>query len=332
MKQENTRTANWEAPNGTLLPDFIIGGAMKSGTTTLHAILNAHPCVYIPPGEIHFFDIDNILQHSDFNFYDDTRDVWTTQSMEDDPAKMWQWYLSKFEGKDHLVTGEDSTTYLASPTAAERIAMQPKAIKLIFVLRQPTQRAYSQYHHMLRTGRATYSFEDTIRFDPTSILERSLYGQQLMSYYQYIPRNRIKVVLFEDLVEGGEQTIKAICDFLGIHFDDLDKGALATHTNQAVVPKDIRVQRFRNRLLREMGSRHYLNFLPNTPEIPADSVPRIVRLIDRVHRRLNPLREGKPPPMKKSTKVFLDTYFKRELSSIEALIEQEVLTKWFGVS
>lgn len=56
----------WKYPPGMTLPDFIICGAMKSGTTTVHGILNRHPQIFIPDPEIHFFDIDDVLQHPDY--------------------------------------------------------------------------------------------------------------------------------------------------------------------------------------------------------------------------------------------------------------------------
>jgi hypothetical protein len=127
---------NWLSPRPAALPDFIIGGAMKCGTTTLHHILAAHPDVYIPENEIHFFDMDNILQHGDFNFYDSSSGVWWTQNLEADAPKFWAWYAQQFKNdKGARVVGEDSTTYLASPIAAARIAAQPKPIKMVFMLR-----------------------------------------------------------------------------------------------------------------------------------------------------------------------------------------------------
>ena len=91
----------WKATNHKLLPDFIIGGAMKSGTSTLHTILSHHPDIFIPSDEIHFFDIDNILQHPDFNFYENGK--WVYQSMEKNPEKMWKWYHNKFEKHEHKI-------------------------------------------------------------------------------------------------------------------------------------------------------------------------------------------------------------------------------------
>ena len=140
---------NWISDKPKLLPDFIIGGAMKCATSSLHYILNSHPDIYIPNRECHFFNIDDILQHSNYNHYID--DNWLIQSMGKNPEKMWEWYFKKFEDQNSKIIGEDSTTYLASRIAAERISKQKKQIKMIFLLRQPSLRAYSNYLHLLRT-------------------------------------------------------------------------------------------------------------------------------------------------------------------------------------
>ena len=166
----------WKSSRPELLPDFIIGGAMKSGTTSLHAILNNHPDIGFAHNELGFFDIDDFLQHPDFNFYNSSTQEWISQCLENEPDLFWNWYYAQFEGLDNVrLKGEDSTTYLTSRLAAERIALQEKRIKLIFILRHPTQRTVSNYLHALKSGRAIYSLEDTLAYMPDSIIKRSLY-------------------------------------------------------------------------------------------------------------------------------------------------------------
>ena len=62
--------SNWKAPKNSHLPDFIIAGAAKCGTTSLHNILNSHSDVFIPQGEPHFFDHDNFCHHQPNKFFD----------------------------------------------------------------------------------------------------------------------------------------------------------------------------------------------------------------------------------------------------------------------
>lgn len=65
---KTTTTDNWISKEPSLLPDFIIVRAMKSGTTTFHDMLNTHPDVFIPKGELHFFDHDDFIEHPDFKY------------------------------------------------------------------------------------------------------------------------------------------------------------------------------------------------------------------------------------------------------------------------
>lgn len=330
MGNENRKLKQWVAPESSKIPDFIIGGAMKSGTSTLHYILNQHPKIFIPTEEIGFFDIDHLLEHPDFVFFDPYYDEWIAQFMEDDPENLWNWYLSKFEGHENFLIGEDSTTYLASSIAAERIAIQHKGIKLIFLLRHPTDRAYSQYFHMLRTGRAVYNFEDTIRYEPYSILNRSLYKTQLETYYDLLPKERIKVVLFDDLVYDTVSTIQSICNFLDINFDAFDWSTMQSHSNKTKIPKYKRLQLLNNRYLRFLGNLNYGSSLPNRPTTIQNQIPILPRMINRLHQYINPLTEEAMPTMKASTRKFLDHYFLRELDGLDELIGQNALSRWFS--
>ncbi|WP_417558703.1 sulfotransferase family protein [Mesoflavibacter zeaxanthinifaciens] len=319
---------NWIAKDTDLLPDFIIGGAMKSGTSTIHNILEKHPKVFIPKKEIGFFDIDNILEHSDFNFF--TENKWVSQSMDKDPEKMWRWYQEKFKGKESCLKGEDSTTYLASKIAAKRISLQKKDIKLIFILRQPSLRAYSNYYHLLRTGRATHSFEDTLRFNPFTVLNRSLYKEQLENYYKYIPKSRIKIILFEDLISNQESVIKEVCKFLNLNFNDLPKDALNIHSNKASVPKSMTLLIRKNTLLRNLGNARYTNNLPYKSNFEAKNRPFLVKVINKIHAKLNPQLAIDPPKINPETKRFLDGYFYEELKGLDELVGEDVLCKWFN--
>ena len=165
---------------------------MKCGTSTIHAILEEHPDVFLPQQEINFFDLDDLYQHPDFFWRNSTSGDWSYSDFKHCSDDCWRWYRSHFsDAPEGALIGEDSTCYLPSRRACERIAMQSKQIKAIICLRQPTLRAYSQYWHMLRTGRAMFSFEDTLRFTPDYVLERSQYLRQLMHFTSFVPRQQI---------------------------------------------------------------------------------------------------------------------------------------------
>ncbi|MDR9416336.1 MAG: sulfotransferase [Gracilimonas sp.] len=317
---------NWIATSPKLLPDFIIGGAMKCGTTTLHDILNAHPDVFIPPREIHFFDMDNILQHPDFNNH--KSDEWICQFLHQEPQKFWEWYTSHYSGRTESVLGEDSTTYLASPTAARRIAAQEKDIKLIFLLRNPTERAFSQYIHDLRKGRMTHSFEDTLRFHPHTVLARSMYSSQLIKYYRQIPMHRIHIIVFEEFIKNQENTIREVCDFLEIDFSKIPTERFETHSNLAKMPWSTTLQYLKNRLVRNMGNKNYGSYLPNSPNtFKFKDIPSA--LVHYVHTGINPPLFSTKPTMKEPTKEFLNNYFKTHLHNLDAITGKDILQHWF---
>jgi hypothetical protein len=330
MNMLKNQTDNWKSENPEQLPDFIIGGAMKSGTTSLHAILNCHPDIAIAHNELGFFDIDLVLQHPDFNFYDARNDAWTNQSMQEHPEVLWKWYYSQFINIENkaIVIGEDSTTYLSSETAAKRIAMQDKAIKLIFILRHPTKRTISNYLHKLKSGRAIYTLEDTLRYNPNSNIRRSLYKEQLEAYYKHIPFESIKVVVFEDLLEDKVNCVKEVCDFLEVDFNKLDKTVFNVHANKTKTPKNISFQLLRNRLLRKSGDYRYSNVLPIQSSFQR-KLPLIYRIIDKMHKKINPLRSDIKFKASKATIQFLDDYFKTEFQDFDALVKKEVFSKWF---
>lgn len=325
-----SQNENWKAKQPENLPDFIIGGAMKSGTTSLHAILNTHPDISIAHNELGFFDIDSVLQHPDFNFYNTKNQTWMSQSMNDKPEILWNWYYSQFENikkKAHII-GEDSTTYLPSKTAAKRIALQEKPIKLIFILRHPTKRAISNYLHLLKSGRAIYSLEDTLRYNPNSIIRRSLYKEQLEVYYKHIPFDRIKLVLFEDLIDDKKQCIQEICNFLEVDFNMFDESVFNIHSNKTKIPKNIKVQLFRNRLFRKTGNYRYSEFLPLQPNFQS-KIPLHFRLIDKLHKKMNPHKSSFTFKASKATIQLLDDFFKEEFRGFDALVKKEVYSKWF---
>lgn len=322
-------SSEWIAPTPSQLPEFIIGGAMKSGTTTLHAILDQHPDVFLPKKEQHFFDFDNLLQHSAFNFFDSDENAWIRKSMNSSPKKLWEDYLRNFEDKEDHLRGEDSTTYLASSVAAKRIAMQPKDIKLLFVLRHPTRRAYSQYFHLLRSGRATFSFEDMLMFTPKKVLQRSLYKEQLESYYDYFSRDQLKVILFEDLVSYTKKTMQKICTFLDLNFEKFDPDIFQMHSNKTKLPASITLQVYYNRLFRKTANLRHISSLPESPSSKEKRRMFFLRLIKKAHRMVNPLRDKKKPPLKPSTQTFLNHFFQRRLQGIDNLVGKDILERWF---
>lgn len=318
---------NWMAPQGTRIPDFIICGAAKCGTTTVHSILNCHPEISIPAGEINFFDMDDHLIHSDFSFNLDGR--WLFPNISENPGAYWNWYSSFFsDASDTKLIGEDTSTYIASPNAPLRISMQEKPIKTIICLRHPTKRAYSQYWHMLRMGRAMFSFENTIRFTPHYVLSRSMYLQQVKNFLNYIPSERVFFFILEEYLANRELVAQKLIEFLGLSFNDFPDKALNLHSNKGFIPKYINLQILKNRTFRGFGNMLYAGKLPYwTPK--KINEPKVVRAINRLHSIINPSVNANIPKMNPETKKFLDHMFQHELQGLNELVGSNVLDLWF---
>lgn len=159
-----------------MLSNFLIIGARRAGTMWLAANLRKHPEIFMPKiKEVHFFG-----WHYD---------------------KGLAWYESFFsEVMDEKAVGEASPGYLYTPQVAARCAVHVPNARLIVSLRNPVDRVYSRYWN----AKAKYahnrnlSFEDKIREKPLFI-EEGMYYKHLQRFAAYYPRERIKVVFFEDI-------------------------------------------------------------------------------------------------------------------------------------
>jgi hypothetical protein len=217
----------WKAQLGHfgVLPDFLIIGAQKSGTTALYDYLSKHPMVArAKTKEAHFFDA---------NFEKGV--VWYRSHF---PFRARR-ALGRLFGGRAFVTGEASPGYLFHPRAAERIAAIVPRARLIAILRNPIDRAFSHYHHEVRAGREQLSFEEAIESEPErlageveralagerhdwsrlarqSYLARGRYAEQLERYFARFDRAQILVLRSEDLLADPEGTLRRASGFLGL--------------------------------------------------------------------------------------------------------------------
>jgi len=194
------------------LPDFIIGGAPRSGTTWLYELLDRHPDVHMArpvKPEPKFFLVDHLYDKG-LTFY----------------AETW------FGGAgDARLVGEKSTDYLESSAAARRIARDLPQVRLIFILREPADRAYSNYLWTRMNGIETEDFETALRLEeereaqlterwkyarPFSYFSRGLYADLLVPYFERFPREQILILRFEDILDRPEDLAGRVHRFLGI--------------------------------------------------------------------------------------------------------------------
>jgi hypothetical protein len=317
--------------NGGRLPNFIIAGAMKAGTTSMHHILNHHDNVFIPRREIYFFDIDDVEQHPDFSM--DKMGKWTFHDYDCYWHDYLDWYRRFFQkAADAQVVGEDSTTYMASSKAPARIARLLPNVKLIFMLRDPVTRAYSHYWHLVNSGRAIYDFEGTLRHTPGTILQRGYYKEQIERFKQHFPGDQLKVVIFEEFTKNIQAVVDDVCKFLGLRVT-VDTGTVDTHRNIGTAPRNVRLKLRANRINRKAAERIYQGYLPTlgmvkkkSPSV-GDSISRLcpTMIINRIVNRTPKL---KYPPMATGVRRFLEQLYAKENMGLGDLIGIDIERYW----
>lgn len=206
------------------LPHFLIIGSQKSGTTSLYSYLRRHPQI-VPAfkKEVHFFDGG-------------------LKPNEDSYEKGVQWYQSHFplrsKVKANQLTFEASPLYMFNPLAPQRIKSKIPNVKLIAILRNPTERAISHYFHECRKQRESLPIDEAMRVEEVrlqrtletkdyknsvfmhrSYKARGRYYEQLQRYLSIFPKEQMLMMSAEDLFERPEICMQQVFEFVGVEPD-----------------------------------------------------------------------------------------------------------------
>lgn len=197
------------------LPNFLIIGAAKAGTTSLYEYLREHPDVFMSP-----------LKEPGYFWAE-------APAIEDAPIRTREQYEHLFDGvTTERAIGEATPRYLPSPTAAERIKRELPDARLIVSLRNPADRAYSSYLGRLQSGRERRPPEEALQ--PGSYyFETSLYYESLARFFERFAR--IKVVLFDDLRADPKAVMRDVYAFLDV--DPAFEPHVDVRHNRAAVPR-----------------------------------------------------------------------------------------------
>ena len=214
-----------------VLPNFLIIGAARSGTTSLYEYLSKHPSIIPGIGkEVYFFD----KQFSKgINWYKSFF-----------PTKL---SMSRTQNKlqSKCLTGEATPRYLHYPHAPKRIFSMLTNVKLIVLLRNPIDRAYSHYQMEVDSGHEKLSFEDAIsneeekitndmkkmeidenfysvNFYRKSYLTRGIYAAQIERWFEYFPKEQFMILKSEDLYSNPSKIYKQVLDFLDLPKHELN--------------------------------------------------------------------------------------------------------------
>ncbi|TCK18170.1 sulfotransferase family protein [Thiogranum longum] len=237
-------------------PNFFIVGAAKGGTTSLHAYISQHPQVYMSPiKETNYFSqADMRPELFNHEYRQDTRlnlPRYLSGTMEKHVhianVEHREDYIRLFHGvRDEKAIGEASTSYLYCPSAAARISEAFPEARVVAILRNPVERAFSHYLMNLRLGKTLDTdFIREVEADYQLVnkgwgvsrlyLDLGLYSEQVKRYQEHFPAEHVHIIVYDDYRANPGETMSALCRFLGI--DEQVSMDLSRKHNAAGVPR-----------------------------------------------------------------------------------------------
>lgn len=297
------------------LPNFLLIGAAISGTSSFYRYLGQHPQIYVSPiKEPCFFAFDEgekpmFFGPEDQGFFD--RNV-TTNLTE---------YQALFKNvTTEAAVGEGSVLYLYSPTAPERIKKSIPDVRLIAILRNPIDRAYSNYLHLRRDDREPLtSFKEALlaekaRFDARwehiwQYTGLGFYYKQLRKYYELFPPENISVQIYDDLCADNTSVLRNVFNFLGV--DNSFVSDKSKRYNKGGIPK---VQPIHN----------FLNKPNSTKSILKQFLPSLLRQrIKSLVMRWN-LAPSTNQELSDEIRSYLKNLYRDDILSLQTLIDRDL--------
>jgi hypothetical protein len=284
------------------MPNFLIIGAMKSGTTALYYYLEQHPEIYMSPvKEPNFFSSQ-------------------------EPANVTHigTYRHLFRGASgEKAIGEASHSYLYEPGAAAEIRRYIPEARLIAILRNPIERAYSHFLHMVRSGTEPLNdFAQALQEEVAGIhkertgqdyIGRGLYYDQLERYFGTFPREQIRVYLYEDLSDAPIRTVQDAFRFLEV--DDSFVPDVSLRRNVSGHPK---YKTLDGLLRRQSRIKHAAKIY-----LPARLRWRLSKAFDDLKTR----NLVEPPPLRSEVRRQLIPVFREDILKVQELIHRD-LSGW----
>jgi len=199
-------------------PSFIVVGPPRTGTSWLHKVLERHATLPSPSKETRFFDL---------HFH-----------------RGLDWYRWHFPRNNHGPIGEIAPTYFGSEEARERIAKTIPRAKIVFIFRDPIERAISLYRLKLAYGMYQWSFPEAVHKDP-ELLNSALYWTHLSRWRQSFPDEQLLVTIYDDLSADPQTFVSRIARFIGMEDLALSQSELKRvfSTQKMTLPRNYLVTR-----------------------------------------------------------------------------------------
>lgn len=286
--------------------EFFIVGAPKAGTTSLHYYLDKHPEINMSTiKEPNFFSSEEIIQD---NLY--YKDAPLINDLKD--------YLRLFNFDNRQINGEASVSYLFYKSVANKIKNYNKNAKIIIVLRNPIDRAFSHYTMDYTSGYFDYSFEDIIdeKFKKNEakiyqqVLELGMYYEQVKNYYEKFDKKNILILFQEEMKNNTAQSVHKTLQFLNIEVSDEYKLDTNKQLHKHKAPRNY----FFKKLYRNNNLKIFIkNFLPITLK---ESLKNIL------------VKETKKESLDVKTRHKLLLYYKKDVELLSQFIGKDLSEIW----
>ena len=271
------------------LPNFIIIGTQKSGTTWLYEVLKTHPEIKMAYDrkEVHFFD----------RYFD--RGI--------------EWYQERFPYDERFIIGEATPKYIYDKKVPERIYNSIPEVKLILSLRNPIERAYSQYKYLVQEDNYQQDFKQAIKEYP-DILKRGLYFEQIDKYLNFFEREKLKILIFEEMINKKKDKLHEVADFLNIEMD-FDEDIIYGKSNVSRVPKYKHIYSFGKYIVKKLYDYDFIFIINFLKKI---GLKRI--FFDKSGSEF--------PEMSLDSKEYLKNYYKKDILKLEKLLNRDLTKIW----
>lgn len=200
-------------------PNFLVVGAAKCGTTSLHYWLGQHPEVFVSKQKgLHHFAADWLAQNA--SGPGDKRHL-------KDMAVTWEQYLWHFrEATAHQMIGDFSPSYFSWWPSRDAIRARLGRPRIILSLRDPVQKAFSQYTHLIRDGRESLSFWEALQAEPERkargygalwlYRESACYAEATERFLEYFGPESMRIHVFEEIIRDPQAALREIFRYIGV--------------------------------------------------------------------------------------------------------------------
>lgn len=306
-------------------PNLFIVGTAKAGTTALHDVLDKHPKIQMcPVKEPNYFSKDIEIE----NFCLDQKNRFKNQSVkfeQDGKVKprhklyvkdldLYMRLFADFNDKSAQYIGESSVSYLYSKVAAEQIYSFNSQAKIIIILRDPIDRAYSHFLMDTKVGRnKSMNFIEAVELDlksPTKdwendhlYIDLGLYYLQVKRYLELFPRKNILILNYDEFKLDNKKVLDIIGRFLGV--TDLSENTSIQKKNIAKVPRNALIKRlFRSNRVKQISRKIFSSRIRST-----------------LKNQL--LTSRKVPLLNAEDRALLLPYFLNDIEQLENLLNRE---------